>query len=263
MLNNILATRDSNLLIQDDTSKNHSIVQPKIEPVPDPSVSTDESLTKKAPNSNRIIPTSTKPNKVSYSLKNHKASDRLNAMFQYWIANKITSYRTDIYYLTKNDPDLRVRNFANWLITQSTPESSNPLDNLDLRDLAQIDEALQRSLYKDELMFAQNNETLHEEIDLIEPLYSMTSEEQANYIGKLVDANEDSAVNALQELIFIDNAKIQQDAIEGLLTLLENDTGYSSEIAETLEYISEYLTEQQFDRLHSVNHNSEKDLLNN
>ena len=261
LVNTIVMTKDSNLLTHDDKSANVSIAQTTVEPVPDRPTSNQVSVTKKKHVSNIIKSTaSTKSNNASYSLKNHNASDRLNALFQYWIAQKIPNYRAEINFLAKNDPDLRVRNFAYWLINQSTPASNNPVDNLDLRDSYQIDEALQRSLYKDELMFAQNNETPQDEFDLIEPLYSMTPEEQQYYIGELVDANEDSAVDALQELIFVGDSTIQQDAIEGLLTILENDTGYSTEISETLEYISGYLTEQQLARLHGFNHDQDKNL---
>ena len=112
-------------------------------------------------------------------------------------------------------------------------------------ELPDIDSQIQSELQLDETSLAQASEIIMLDDDWVEPLYSMTKQEQKKAIEQFIVSNDDNAVRALADLILSDEQFLQQKAIDGLITILEQRTGHYDQISEILSQNEAFLSDNQ------------------
>jgi hypothetical protein len=186
-------------------------------------------------------------------------SVRLNALFCLWRNHSIDNYREEISQLAYADPDLQVSALAEWVLGISVDLESSDIAQAkyQITDYEDPDEEISKSLVENTNQFQQINELVSEEENLLEPIDQLSEDEQLAYIKKLTERQEDSAVNALAELIAHHNPVVQSGAIEGLLSLLKMRTGHFNTIAQSLEQNSVFLTYEQLGRLQELTQHNE------
>lgn len=184
---------------------------------------------------------------LAEKIRNPDASVRLDGLYQIWKFALISKLHAPIVNLANNDSDLKVKRFARWIIDAEQPQalSANHTGNEVKYDLTNVDELLQLTLHEAEETIAQENDLLVTDVDLIEPLYALTVDEQLNYIKQLVESNEDAAIAALNDLILYDDSTIQKASIDGLISVLEQNTGHYPVIIDILTQNSVFLDEEQ------------------
>lgn len=124
--------------------------------------------------------------------------------------------------------------------------------DIELTDYENPDEQIQAVLTAEQNSFSAESEQLVENVDLLEAMYQLAPEHQLDFVKRLVNSQEDSAIVALNDLILHDNSAIQNAAIESMLNLLEMRTGHYEMIAQNLEQNSVFLSEEQLDKLQEI-----------
>jgi hypothetical protein len=204
-------------------------------------------------------------NLIDY-LNHSDADSRLNALFFIWRHDKVQELSDDIAQLAKDDPDQLVSSFAKWtlqdknnteylLLTNDNPSQPNPT----VSDYVDPDTQIAQSLTEDPYLYEQGNEVSGAEQNLLEPMHQLPEEEKLEYVKELVELHEDQSIQALTELISHYNPKLQTAAIEGLINLLEMQTGHFDTIAKSLEDNHVYLSDDQLSKFRSLTQTNDEE----
>lgn len=199
------------------------------------------------------IQTNATVSSLAENLHSDDPEARLEALFAAWKNSMDGALQSLIANLASQDPDIKVRRLAQWLIqspdASGAPSSTNTSERLS--DQSDIDERLRATLVADTNNATQANEISDTGTDLIDPLYSMDAESQLSYIENLQDTHEDAAITALADLIIYDDAAVREAAIDGLLAVLKQDTGHYAFIRESLEQNAAFLNDSQLAAMQS------------
>jgi hypothetical protein len=206
---------------------------------------------------NRVAQLNISPNKNNLSesdiisqLSDSNIASRLEALFHIWRYHLANHYHDEISNLAYGETDQQVSSLALWILQDGTDrEITTPSQNdLTLSDYQDPEQQIFQSLNEDTNQHLQSNEISGEEIDFLEPMQELTEEEQIEYIKELTELHEDQGVEALIALIKHYNPEIKNTAIDGLISLLEIQTGHFDMIAKSLEAHDVFLNDVQLRR---------------
>jgi len=180
---------------------------------------------------------------LSTGLSSSDPNTRLTSLFEIWKSELVTKYEPEINQLILSESTSNIKAFAIWMTRDNDFAVENP--EIDPYSHMDPDQQIMEVLIENPEQISQGGDALPVDSDLAEPLYSLPESNRLDYIEELVQSNEDASIEALNNLILHEDSIIQSAAIEGLLTILEHDTGHSQQVIEVLDYNSAFLTDLQ------------------
>jgi hypothetical protein len=197
---------------------------------------------------------------MALRLSDSDADVRLNALVSVWRSRMTGEYENEIEKMAREDGDAQLRSFAQWILGRSQEAEIDQArqSNIMVTDYQSPDEQIRQSLTWDSYQFQEASDRLNDEQNALDTLYQLSEEEQLEYVNKLVDSQEDAAVNTLEGLVAYYDPTLRDIAINGLLSILASHTGHFDMIVENLDRNSALLNQAQLKKFHELTHHEEK-----
>jgi hypothetical protein len=207
-----------------------------------------------------IKPTDGDDADMTLRLSDSDADVRLNALVSVWRSRMTGEYENEIEKMAREDGDAQLRSFAQWILGRSQEAEIDQArqSNIMVTDYQSPDEQIRQSLTWDSYQFQEASDRLNDEQNALDTLYQLSEEEQLEYVNKLVDSQEDAAVNTLEGLVAYYDPTLRDIAINGLLSILASHTGHFDMIVENLDRNSALLNQAQLKKFHELTHHEEK-----
>jgi hypothetical protein len=207
-----------------------------------------------------IKPTDGDDADMTLRLSDSDAVVRLNALVSVWRSRMTGEYENEIEKMAREDGDAQLRSFAQWILGRSQEAEIDQArqSNIMVTDYQSPDEQIRQSLTWDSYQFQEASDRLNDEQNALDTLYQLSEEEQLEYVNKLVDSQEDAAVNTLEGLVAYYDPTLRDIAINGLLSILASHTGHFDMIVENLDRNSALLNQAQLKKFHELTHPEEK-----
>lgn len=179
-------------------------------------------------------------------LNSTNADVRLNSLFTIWKSGALGKYQQSIQSMSQAESDSRVKEFISWVSGVDNTTENFGENHPDYNVHSDPELLLQETLSAQTHEYAQDNEMLPDENWTQEQeLHSLVESDHSAFIEDLIKSNEDASIETMASLISHQNREVQQAAIEGLITVLDDDTGHSQRILELLDTNAAYLDQNQ------------------